>query len=541
MRRMQFSTITSAITTRISALWRRVRGMNRKQRIIAGAGAVILIVAIMFLKGGGAPTAAPATTVRSVEIKSVAELSSVSSPLAVVGVVSSVSEATVRAESSGQATRVYRALGDNVSAGSIVVELEASSQRAALQQAQGSVDAAVAALAKVEAGTRPEQLAILQSAVEGAKSGAVNTLLSAYSSADNAVRNSADSMIDNPEGTLPTLKFTIPDSQLTSDIQNARTALIAILKRQQSASDTISPSSDLFAELTRMESELRMVREFLDDLNAGLNKAVPTANVTASTIAAYQSTATGARTSINSALASVSAARQTLQTAQKNSEQGVTGAQKEDVALAKASLTQAQGSYAAALANLEKSLIRAPISGTINSFAIKRGDYVAQSTPVLTVANNGALEIVAYITEQDMRDIRAGDKATLEGGATGVVTRVAPAIDPVTKKIEVRIGVSGKSDTLVNGQSVTVTFMRRGAVANTSTAGRITVPISAIKVGSSENSVYTVSAEGTIEAHPVTLGELLGDRVVVSGGLTLDMQIVTDARGLRVGQEVSSE
>jgi len=39
-------------------------------------------------------------------------------------------------------------------------------------------------------------------------------------------------------------------------------------------------------------------------------------------------------------------------------------------------------------------------------------------------------------------------------------------------------------------------------------------------------------------AHEVTLGALLGERVVIASGLTPDMRIVVDARGLREGEKV---
>ncbi len=537
MERMKLSSLTHKAT----ALWHRALRMNKKQKITAGIGLAVVIVAIMFLHGGSDPIAESAKASRAVEVRSVAELASQSAPLTVVGSVSSVSEASVRAETSGQVTRVNRALGDSVSAGTIIVEIEASSQRAALLQAQGAVDAAKASLAKVQSGTRPEQLGILQSSLEGAKSGAVNTLLAAYSAVDNAISGGVDAMFDNARGSRPNFVVTVPDSQLIVSIEDGRIAMNTLLQRQEAAASTVSAGADLLGELTRTEAELRSVRGFLDSIITGLNKAIATISVPTATISGYQATAVAARGSVNASLASISAARQALQTAQKNMEQGVSGPVDEDVAASNAALKQAEGTYAAALANLEKALVRAPISGTINSLSIKRGDYLSQSTPVVTIANNGALEVVAYVTEQDMRHIKAGDKVSLEEGAEGVVTRIAPALDPVTKKIEVRIGVTGSGKNLVNGQSISVTFQRRGVAVGAVDTSRLSIPISAIKVGSDESNVFTVSAEGTLEAHPVVLGELLGERVIVSTGLTPEMMIVTDARGLRAGQQVSTK
>ncbi len=143
-------------------------------------------------------------------------------------------------------------------------------------------------------------------------------------------------------------------------------------------------------------------------------------------------------------------ARQTLQTAQQNAADGSTA-----VSATQAAITQAQGALAAARAALERSIIRAPISGTINSLSLKRGDFIQMTAPVLTVANNHALEVIAYITATDAPRIAVGGKAILEGDISGVITRIAPALDPLTKKIEVRIG-------LPTGQAGLPTLRKQG-------------------------------------------------------------------------------
>jgi len=499
--------------------------------IVLGAG----VVAHTFLSR--ATEVAPAVHTPIVEVKSVAELSSDTEPLSVVGTVTSRSEATVRTEKSGQITHVYRALGDRVGAGTIVAEFENASERAALLQSQGAVDAAQANLDKVQKGTRSEQLAILQSAVEGARSGAMNALLSAYTTVDTAIHGTADKMFTNPDGTSPRLIFFQPNSQLTTDIQNARVAIGALLDRQKSRSTELSSSDDLIAEITTTDSEMRGVRNFLDMIVRALNDGVPNDRASSSDIATYLASASAARTSINVTLSSLAGAKQALVTAQKNQELGVSGAQSEDIAAAQAALKQAQGARALAQASLEKALIRAPISGTINSLSLKTGDYVSASTPVLTVANNGALEILAYITENDSREIAVGQAVTLEGGASGVITRVAAALDSVTKKIEVRIGVSDPQRTLINGQSILVSITR--TAKRSATAGsRLTIPISAIKIEADSVFVFTVDADSKLVSHTVAIGALLGDKVEILSGLTRDMKIVIDARGLRAGQLV---
>lgn len=494
-----------------------------------------MAAAIHFLSA--TPSNATDTTrLPSVTVRSVRDLSLQTTPLVIAGTVRSTAEATVRAEHSGEVTGVYRALGDYVAAGTIVAELDNASERAAVLQAQGSVDAAQANLNKTTGGSRTESRAILEAALVAAKDSAVTTLLSAYAAAESAVPGTTDAMFSNPQSATPYFNIVSSDSQLTRNAEQQRVSLGSILLREAGMRNALSSTIKLGDELSHTEEELRTVRTFLDTIINALNKGVPTQDISSADIADNLAAATTARTSVTNSLTAIASARQALAVAENNLAAGVIGGQPEDVAAAQAALKQAQGSLAAARANLEKTLVRAPISGTINSFSLQRGDYVQATSPVLVVANNGALEVLAYVTENDARELAVGMSAALSEHGTGTVTRIAPAIDPATKKIEVRIGLTSATDTLINGQAVTVEISRT-ARAGGKPLSKLIIPLSALKISADQTVVFTVS-DGILEAHEVTLGALLGDRVEITKGVDADMRIVTDARGLRAGQSV---
>lgn len=489
-------------------------------------GALLLIIGawtIVHFMGGKKPAEEASSQLRTVELRTVAELSSDSSPLSVAGNVSSKSEASVRAEIGGQITHVYTALGNYAQAGSILAEVENASQRAAVAQAQGAVDAASAGAS------------VSQTTLGAARQGAVNALLSAYGVADKSVRADIDSMFSNPEGARPIFNVQSSNSQAKINVENARPQLGVFLARQQAKSASLSSTENLQLELDATQKELRQLRDFLDTLISVLNSGIATGGITDTTIATYSATASGARASVTASLSALVAAGQALETAQKSSD--TTTAQ----SASQAALTQAQGVLAAARAGLEKTIVRAPISGTVNSFSLKVGDYLSAGTVAAVVANNGALEVITYITDTDTREIAVGNQATIEvNGATAraAVTRIAPAIDPATKKIEVRIGITSGTESLVNGQAVTVAITRNAHVGSVGKNARITIPLSALKVGADTTSVFTVDEATRLVPHTVEIGTLLGDRVVILKGITSDMRIVTDARGLQPGQEV---
>ena len=123
--------------------------------------------------------------------------------------------------------------------------------------------------------------------------------------------------------------------------------------------------------------------------------------------------------------------------------------------------------------------------------------------------------------------------------AHGVIVSIAPALDPTSGKIEVNIGIVGDQSALTDGDTVTVSLDRSEAKAPTKAvvASQIVIPIIAAKITPQGPVVFTV-ASSTLVANPIALGTILGSQVVVSKGLTPEMAIVTDARGLSAGQVV---
>ena len=154
------------------------------------------------------------------------------------------------------------------------------------------------------------------------------------------------------------------------------------------------------------------------------------------------------------------------------------------------------------------------------------------------MSNNGALEVVAYASDDDAKVLKVGSKVTMNDSVSGVITRIASALDPKTKKIEVRIGISGDASTLINGQTVRIAAARSVATPGKK-AAVLQIPLSALKITPTGSVVFTVGASSTLIAHQVKEGTLLGDQIIIEQGLTPDMIIVIDARGLKDGSTVT--
>ena len=98
-----------------------------------------------------------------------------------------------------------------------------------------------------------------------------------------------------------------------------------------------------------------------------------------------------------------------------------------------AALSGAQNTLAVAALNLERSEVRAPISGTIAGLDLLPGAYAVASKPVLVIVATQQLYIEGYFEETKLARIALGDKAEvrLMGESAlleGHVVSLAPAI-----------------------------------------------------------------------------------------------------------------
>ncbi|MCA9360731.1 HlyD family efflux transporter periplasmic adaptor subunit [Candidatus Nomurabacteria bacterium] len=445
--------------------------------------------------------------------------------LSFIGNVRAFTEAEITPERAGRVTAVNVSLGQQVSAGTILASLENASERASVLQAEGSYDAAVANAAQSNVSVDQAKNALTTS-----QNSIVSTLRSAYNTTNGTIVNSIDTFFSNPNGQVPGLK--ISGRGYTSQLNSERIEFQTILPAWQTRVNTVSIVSDLNAELDYASLNVQKTIDVIDIFIAIFNQQDSSSSYTDSELVSFSETFTGLRStligvqsSIDASKTSLSSALDALKKAELASEGGV-------ASLSDAQVKQALGSLRAAQANLEKTILRTPISGTVNSLSIRTGDFISAFTPVGIVANNSAFEIVTYISDSEVDLLNEGDIVLIEGQIEGVVTKIAPAVDTVTKKTEVRIATESKD--IVNGDTVRIT--KEIAPDNVSDSS-IEIPLTAVKFERENGSIFVIE-NNLLVAKSVVLGAIQGGAVKVLEGITANEEFVIDARGLVVGEEV---
>lgn len=496
------------VSTRTKRLWKQFRLLKRRYQVIIVAILLLLIIAIIALaRSGGAETALDQS--KTVTLATVGSLSGGEGGVNILGTVRSITEANVLAQAGGTVQRVHTSINSKVPAGFIILELDNASESAAVLQAQGVYEGAIAA--RNISGAQTGE----------AKTAALTTYRSIFTSLDGSLKNQVDSFFGVNTAVGPQLL--ISPGQVPN-LPSRRASITASMDTWR-ANLAVADSQDPAILLSQAGSTLQTVSSFLVDLAVAANK--PDSQATATQIANLAT----ARATVDGLLASLSVARDSYNA--KKTAGDDTGA----TAGAQAQVKQALGALRGAQANLEKKLVRAPISGTINFLPSRVGDYVTPLMHVATVAQNGALEIVAYVGESERENLAVGMKVRVEEKYDGIITTVAPALDPVTKQIEVHVAVDTGS-ALVNGQSVRISLPGSVIATTTAQTGPVLLPLTAVKLQADKRTVFSVDADGRLVAHEVTIGTVRGDKIEILSPLSSDMQIVVDARGLADGEKV---
>ncbi|MFA9424535.1 MAG: HlyD family secretion protein, partial [Sedimentibacter sp.] len=81
--------------------------------------------------------------------------------------------------------------------------------------------------------------------------------------------------------------------------------------------------------------------------------------------------------------------------------------------IAKVQLEQSNNIIVQAKAELEKTLIKSPIDGVINSFLTKKGEFVQMGKLLAEIYDPNNVEIKAYVSEQNIGYIKVGQESEL--------------------------------------------------------------------------------------------------------------------------------
>ncbi len=215
---------------------------------------------------------------------------------------------------------------------------------------------------------------------------------------------------------------------------------------------------------------------------------------------------------------------------------------------AKAALDSAEDQYDQAKNATSYALLKADRDGIVTSVRAEPGQVVSVGQPVVTLAQAGDIEAEVALPEQEITQLKVGQKAQVSLWANpdvrsqGTIREIAGAADPASRTYAVRVAVENPAPAMRLGMTANVT-LRLPAAPNA-----VTVPLTALSEQNGGKAVFVADAQTeTVSARPVRVagvseagakiadGLMPGD-VVVTGGV----QFLRDGMRIRLPDDLKS-
>lgn len=513
------------------------------------------------------------------------------------GTVETLEAVDLSSEVSARVTRINVALGDTVRRGQTLVVFNNADLVATLAGAEADLESTRANKKAIEAQYRTQEATVVRvetsaaniiAAAESSLQSAENNLRQSASANDTqVVRDAYVTMLQTLQGAQDTLQSTLTSIDIILGIDNetANDAYEDILSVQQLSKR--SAAENLYYEAKKEKERVDSI--FQSVTTASTNAAIDTAIVTvtdalstyrslalamsdmldatpqigvlnATALDGLKSSIEGVRTQVAAQSSNVTAQMQridsaknsfgSLQIAYDKALRDVAAAKSTaaaDIAAAHAQLSQIEASLelqdaqiksaaarvASIRASLAKTVITAPISGTIASLPATVGELMSPGQLAVRIVNTGSYQVKTYIAADAVSQVATGNIARIDGRYDGLVTNVSPSIDPSTNKVEVTVLVTSDDPVLISEQFVSVQIEQSQDEASDVTL----IPLESVRLTSEGATVLVVPENGVLEARMITIGQVVGSRIEADIR-DIDQPIVTSVRGLEAGEQV---
>ncbi|EON78787.1 putative ABC transport system, lipoprotein [Lunatimonas lonarensis] len=189
---------------------------------------------------------------------------------------------------------------------------------------------------------------------------------------------------------------------------------------------------------------------------------------------------------------------------------------------AKSGVLSAEISLREAELEIEKSTIKAPITGTVADVKLKQGSLVNSGDEVCEIISTGQLEIRVKVLESDINFITTGQTAEIypvsggEEGLRGQVVAINPKVDE-NGLVQVTIKLQNQGRLLPG--------MNARAVIRAPQNNSLVVPKQAVVYRSGRPVVFTIENNQAIWNY-VEVGKDNGREMEILDGLTADVEVI---------------
>jgi HlyD family secretion protein len=494
------------------------------------------------------------------------------------GEVKSASDIALNFRTSGRVAKINFKEGEAVKTGAVLANLENIRENSQVLSAQSQLLSARAELEKLMAGASRADISVSEATVAQrqqdlmtARNSLEDTKAGRETEIDN-LKETALTVMNNElataQGSIATVENTLSDSDLSytlgalsrasaDEAKNAKTNANNLwneIDLSLNALNSDSVTEQIFLVLDREILMLDSVADAVNKTLTALQNTIISNYLTQTELDAFKASIKAEQAKINSSRTGVVAAKNNLNSKIsyyldliRQKENAVSAAELASGA-AEAALTlkreparpfeikitesrvkQAEASLLSAQAQLEDTIIRAPIDGVVTQIIPKAGELVAPSTPVMQILGVAQFEVDVDVPESDIIKLAIGQKAVITFDALGLDKKfnaLISSIEMAETKIQdviyykVRIQPTENQTEVKSGMTANVTIFT--AQKN----GVLIVPARAIKTNS-EKYVEILKDDNTVERRTVVVGLRGDDGVEAVSGVNEGENVIT--------------
>ncbi len=335
---------------------------------------------------------------------------------------------------------------------------------------------------------------------------------------------------------LATLDGAMLRPQIESEIARLKASMASAKKaiqpnRIEDIDGLIAAVSQAQANVEDQEAALVQADANYANAQINLNRYVTLQKVGAVSMQELENRQTSekvAAANLRSAQKKISAAKYSLEQAQQRLKMAKQGGRVEDIDIANANVAEINGNIKRLNAELDRTIIKAPVTGTI----IKRDAHIGEIAPagrsMFTLARDNRLELRAQVPEADLRGLQRGQKVLIHSaltgpsGITGSLREISPQIDADTRLATVRIDVP-------NSSMVKPGMYAEGRI-NVGKSSVLALPSQAV-ISDDDRSIVFVLHNNNVESRTVTIGNRTDNLVEIKSGLRLGEPVVVTGAG----------
>jgi len=395
-------------------------------------------------------------------------------------------------EISGTVTSVTKVVGDLVTKGEIVARIDSSAVSSNILKSQAELTLAQAELEKLDgAGAYETQ-------IENAKRVVIQTIIDAYTAANDAVHNKVDNFFLNPRSARPEV---LPSLNSALDLKNS------IIKNRVVMEETLENWSSLIGEMGAstyiyMEEDLSTAKKYFSEVSSFISDVSQAANIfendaflSQTVIDGYKSDAILAKDGINSSSQNLISAENKLR------------ALLLEVPIQVARVESARASLLNSRSQFTKTTLISPIRGIVSKQDTKVGQVVSPNITLVSIISK-ELEIEAFIPEVLISGVRIDNSAVITLDAYRDQETFEARVSHIDPAETIRDGVSTYKIKLIFNQADA--RIRSGMTANINVetfkkSNVLLIPERTVVRENNETFVYILSGDKS-EKTPVTLG-----------------------------------